>query len=209
MNEREKKSIIDALESLARAISWTVPNDPPSVGENLNDAWKAIDRLKEGGTDNPKLCPWCGNEAGLVKMEFECDEMPFWAFWKVSCNDCHCIGANIHKWYRTKSEAIEAWNTRSTIEDGEYERKENEMSERAEKLRQVLDKLDIEHSDFDSGGRTKTIWQTTDAHIWYETAENPEKPAKLTISWSPTPGHEIAATFDVQPEQLIVKGDSE
>jgi len=47
MDEQDKKLIVDVLESLARAISWTVPSDPSSVQENLNDAWKAIDRLKK------------------------------------------------------------------------------------------------------------------------------------------------------------------
>lgn len=46
MSEQEKESIVNALESLARAISWTVPNDPPTVRDNLKDAWEAIDRLK-------------------------------------------------------------------------------------------------------------------------------------------------------------------
>lgn len=44
--EQEKESIVNALESLARAISWTVPNDPPTVRDNLKDAWEAIDQLK-------------------------------------------------------------------------------------------------------------------------------------------------------------------
>lgn len=46
MSEQEKKLIVGALESLAQAISWTVPNSAPTVGECLREAWAAIDRLR-------------------------------------------------------------------------------------------------------------------------------------------------------------------
>lgn len=46
-------------------------------------------------------------------METKCDGM---MFYKVSCNDYKCMGANIHMWYKTKLEAIEAWNTRAELE---------------------------------------------------------------------------------------------
>ena len=70
---------------------------------------RAVNGLAVSVTNDIKLCPWCGGEADLVETETKCDGMKFW---KVSCNDYHCMGANIHMWHKTESEAIEAWNTR-------------------------------------------------------------------------------------------------
>lgn len=46
MSEQEKKLIADALESLAKAITWTMPNSAPTVQEYLLEVWAAIDRLR-------------------------------------------------------------------------------------------------------------------------------------------------------------------
>lgn len=83
------------------------------------------------------------------------------------------------------------------------------MSERADRLRQMLDELGIEHSDFDKGGRTQTMWQAPDSlqHFCYETAANPAKTAQLKISWFPTPEQAISATIDAHAERLRGEGE--
>ena len=83
------------------------------------------------------------------------------------------------------------------------------MSERADRLRQMLDESGIEHQDFDKGGRTQTMWQAPDGlrHFCYETAANPAKTAKLMVSWFPTPEQAIAATFDAHAERLRGEGE--
>ena len=43
----ELELIIKSLESLAAAIAWTMPTEARSVRNRLDDAWEAIDRLKE------------------------------------------------------------------------------------------------------------------------------------------------------------------
>lgn len=46
MNKQEKKLIADALESLARTISWTVPKSSSAARDHLLEAWAAIDKFK-------------------------------------------------------------------------------------------------------------------------------------------------------------------
>lgn len=46
--DKELTAIIEALTALTSAIAWTMPNDAKSVRNHLNDAWAAIDRLKDG-----------------------------------------------------------------------------------------------------------------------------------------------------------------
>lgn len=68
---------------------------------------------------------------------------------------------------------------------------------RTTELREKLDVLEIEHFDYDKGGRTQTQWEAPDGkrHFTYETYNNPAKTAKLVISWFPTPEQAIAATL--------------
>ena len=83
------------------------------------------------------------------------------------------------------------------------------MSEKADRLRQMLDEAGIEHQDYDKGDRTQTMWEAPDGfrHLCYETAANPAKTARLTVSWFPTPEQAIAATFDAQPSRLREEGE--
>lgn len=85
------------------------------------------------------------------------------------------------------------------------------MSEKADRLRQMLDELGIEHFDFDKGGRTQTMWESLDnnRHINYETFDNPAKTAKLTVSWFPTPEQAIAATIDAHDGRMRGEGEGE
>ncbi len=46
-NVTELKTIVEALEKLASAVSWTMPNDSASVRAYLMEAFDAIDKLKE------------------------------------------------------------------------------------------------------------------------------------------------------------------
>ena len=68
---------------------------------------------------------------------------------------------------------------------------------RTTELRGKLDALDIEHFDYDKGGRTQTQWEAPDGkrHFTYETSGNPAKTARLVIAWHPTPEQAIAATL--------------
>lgn len=73
-------------------------------------------------TDNQTIellpCWSCGGKADIAEMTTKCDGM---TFFKALCNDCFCPGANIHMWYKTKSEAIAAWNTRAMLESDPYD----------------------------------------------------------------------------------------
>lgn len=51
-NATEFETIIEALTALVSAIAWTMPNDAKSVRNHLNDAWTAIDKLKEMVSDD-------------------------------------------------------------------------------------------------------------------------------------------------------------
>ena len=42
----ELAAIVEALEKLASAISWTMPTDAKSVRDNLTETFDAIDKLK-------------------------------------------------------------------------------------------------------------------------------------------------------------------
>ena len=66
-----------------------------------------------------------------------------------------------------------------------------------ERLREMLDALNIEHFDYDKGGRTQTQWEAPDGkrHFTYETSNNPAKTARLVIAWHPTPEQAITATL--------------
>ena len=66
-----------------------------------------------------------------------------------------------------------------------------------ERLRAMLDELNIKHFDFHKGGWTQTQWEAPDGnrHFTYETYDNPAKTAKLVISWFPTPEQAIEATL--------------
>lgn len=68
---------------------------------------------------------------------------------------------------------------------------------RTTELRDKLDALNIEHFDYDKGGRTQTQWEAPDGkrHFTYETSNNPAKTARLVIAWHPTPEQAIAATL--------------
>ena len=74
-------------------------------------------------------------------------------------------------------------------------------------LRKKLDALGIEHFDFDKGGRTQTMWESPTPddmrHFCYETAANPAKTSRLTISWFPTPDQAIAATLGSERERAL------
>lgn len=71
-------------------------------------------------TDKLKPCPWCGNDARLVKEEihFPNSQNNLWA---VTCDTENCpagnivqdgeMGGFIYSW--PKDEAIEIWNRRS------------------------------------------------------------------------------------------------
>lgn len=48
----ELEAIVEVLEKLASAISWTMPTDARSVRANLNEAFDAIDKLKELVSDD-------------------------------------------------------------------------------------------------------------------------------------------------------------
>ena len=50
-NATELDAIIEALVKLASAIAWTMPNDTASVRAYLDEAWEAIDKLKEARND--------------------------------------------------------------------------------------------------------------------------------------------------------------
>jgi len=42
----ELEAVIEVLEKLASAISWTMPTDAKSVRDNLTETFDAIDKLK-------------------------------------------------------------------------------------------------------------------------------------------------------------------
>lgn len=68
-------------------------------------------------TDKLKPCPFCGGEASLDKIK----TVKGWFEYLVWCADDNCACQNAS--YRTKEEAIEAWNTRKPMD---RENKENE-----------------------------------------------------------------------------------
>ena len=72
--------------------------------ETLDGLKKTLEEMREDKKPKdpvPDLCPYCGGEAEIVKMEFE-DEV------FIQCTDCL---AEI-PWYPGRKEAIEAWNRR-------------------------------------------------------------------------------------------------
>lgn len=65
-------------------------------------------------------CPFCGAEANLVDMNTEKDQcfIPYW----VQCANClKCEDMPMTAEYKTKEEAINAWNTRMFYEEDEWE----------------------------------------------------------------------------------------
>lgn len=80
---------------------------------------------------------------------------------------------------------------------------------RTTELREKLDALGIEHFDYDKGGRTQTMWESSEGmrHFTYETAANPAKTAKLIIGWFPTPEQAIAATLGSGTCEMEYGGD--
>ncbi len=76
---------------------------------------------------------------------------------------------------------------------------------RTTELRDKLDVLNIEHFDYDKGGRTQTQWEAPDGkrHFTYETSNNPAKTARLVIAWHSTPEQAIAATLGSDMESEL------
>lgn len=65
-------------------------------------------------------CPFCGGEACMTKLKADAAGTRY--VYRVSCTDwssekCSC--SPISKWYDTKEEAEEGWNTR-TVKRGEW-----------------------------------------------------------------------------------------
>ena len=56
-------------------------------------------------SEKPKPCPFCGGEAKIKPTEFPHAN---WGF-NISC----CLMINYDKIYKTKAEAIKAWNRRA------------------------------------------------------------------------------------------------
>ena len=79
-----------------------------------------------------------------------------------------------------------------------------------DRLREMLDALNIEHFDYDKGGRTQTQWEAPDGkrHFTYETSNNPAKTARLVIAWHPTPEQAIAATLGAHSKRQSKTGDA-
>ena len=77
-----------------------------------------------------------------------------------------------------------------------------------ERLREMLDALNIEHFDYDKGGRTQTQWEAPDGkrHFTYETSNNPAKTACLVIAWHPTSEQAIAATLGSDRDKVYDAG---
>lgn len=57
-----------------------------------------------------KPCPFCGGEARLIEMGIH--------VWSPRCTQCEC---KLDKVYRSEQQAIEAWNRREPIDEGENE----------------------------------------------------------------------------------------
>lgn len=53
-----------------------------------------------------KLCPFCGEKATIIRLPTIYEEPRFFP----SCGNC---GAEMPRVYRTREEAIEAWNRRA------------------------------------------------------------------------------------------------
>ena len=59
-----------------------------------------------------KLCPFCGSEALIDRVNVGADYKP-WYWWTVHCANRECVCADLCHEYETEAKAIEAWNTRA------------------------------------------------------------------------------------------------
>ena len=109
MSTSSLKEIRNDLNSL----KFDYDSMSPTIGDEIT---YIVDKLEEIIAELPQNeylpCPWCGEEADVVELTTYCDET---TFYKISCNDHTCLGANIHMWYDSKEKAISAWNTRSYL----------------------------------------------------------------------------------------------
>ena len=56
--------------------------------------------------DKLKPCPFCGGAAKIHRRQF--------CLYSVCCVDTRCMGHNLYIMFKTKREAIEAWNRRES-----------------------------------------------------------------------------------------------
>lgn len=75
--------------------------------EDCRDTRSKIRRISREVSKPDKLCPFCGKDPTVRRLEYRADYK-----YKLVCSNRSCILNKIDRWYLSLDEARDAWNKR-------------------------------------------------------------------------------------------------